>query len=94
MNTPNETKSVRAKPVLDNPQILLDKEYLTIEETVKLFGIHENTLYLSFKRGELKPPVKHFQRNYLKSSDLLEYTVRKFGKDTVSKWLGRPVQTQ
>lgn len=78
------------KTILNNPTILKEKEYLTIEETTELFGVHENTLYTLFRKGEMKP-IKHFQRNYLKTSDILDYTVKKFGKESVSKWIETPL---
>lgn len=87
--TDTNSQKVGIIDVVNNPQILLQKEYLTIEETIELFGIHENTVYSLIRRGELKKPIKHLQRNYIKSSDLIEYIQERFGNESVSKWLGK-----
>lgn len=72
--------------IIKNTDLLIKKEYLTIKETTEVLGVHENTLYNLFKRGDMKP-VKYMRKNYLKSKDILQYAESKFGEGVISAWL-------
>jgi len=51
---------------------LKDKEFLTIDEAVKLIGTSRSTIYRFFKRGDL-PARKFGERTFIRRSDIDEF---------------------
>jgi len=70
--------------IIKNLNNLNEKQFYSIEETLSLLCISDNTLYRYIKKGDLKP-VKLFRRNWFKGKELLDYIHSKIEKESVSE---------
>ncbi len=69
---------------LVNTDLLNNKEYLTIEEMEKTLKCSEDTVYRYVNLGYFTP-VKFRQRNYFRSSEVMEHLNKVFNTETVSE---------